>query len=369
MITRALFPLLRCPTCYSRNLYVTDEGVCCAHCRNSYPFGDGFIDLMPRDAQYDYVSKYVTDEAELAEELDYRDLAPPLLAAGVRDRTTRRLLDFQPTDVVLDNGCGTAKHAVWNADQVRLMVGSDPATLFADAALEQVALAKADSRSLPFADDSFDKAFSIDILEHFPVEVIDAYLSETARILRPGGRMVAFSNTREMSPIQPIINLSRRLGRMFVRAGLYDFQREARRKSDHLKALERWEDVLAAFERAGLRPVKVIFWNSLFTTFVEHVLMKLGEAVVGRQKRGNAKSRGSAAIGSQHTASALPSPGNAAGTAREIRARQRMRGYLTRKGPIYYALFAVTLLMELDLWLFGWMRCGSYFILVEKPKR
>ncbi|MBC8077120.1 MAG: hypothetical protein H7Y32_13670, partial [Chloroflexales bacterium] len=56
-----------------------------------------------------------------------------------------------------------------------------------------------------------------------------------------------------------------------------------------------------------------------------------------------------------------------AGTAREVRARQRVRGRLGRKGPVYYALLAVTLLMELDLLLFGWMRCGSYFILVEKP--
>ncbi len=353
MITRALLPLLQCPTCHSRLLYLADDGLRCAACTTCYPLEDGYIDLMPRGADFDYVSKYVTDEAELAEELDYRDLAPPLLAAGVRDRTLRRLMRWQPSDVVLDNGCGTAKHAVWNTPYVGLMVGSDPATLFADEAVAKVALAKADSRTLPFADASFDKAFVIDILEHFPIDVIDDYLRETARVLRPGGRMLAFSNTREMSPIQPIINISRRIGRLFVRAGVYDFSREARRKSDHLKALETWEDVLAAFERAGLRPVKVIFWNSLFTTFVEHVLMKLGEAVLGR---GSKKPTKPAAAGSQP-----------AGIAREIRARRRMRGQLRPGSPVYYALMAITLMMELDLWLFGWMRCGSYFILVEKP--
>lgn len=355
MITRDLFPLLQCPTCRSRSLYVVDDGLHCAACANVYAFENGYIDLMPRGADYGYVSKYVTDEAELAEELDYRDLAPPLLAAGVRDRTLRRLMRWQPTDVVLDNGCGTAKHAVWNTSYVGLMVGSDPATLFADQAVTQVALTKADSRSLPFVEGSFDKAFAIDILEHFPIDVIDDYLAETARVLRPGGRMLAFSNTREMSPIQPIINLSRRLGRTFVRAGVYDFSREARRKSDHLKALETWEDVLAAFERAGLRPVRIIFWNSLFTTFVEHVLMKLGEAVLGRRQKTRAKS--------QETTASAPD-----GIAREIRARRRMRSHLRPGSPVYYALMAVTLLMELDLWLFGWMRCGSYFILVEKPQ-
>lgn len=56
------------------------------------------------------------------------------------------------------------------------------------------------------------------------------------------------------------------------------------------------------------------------------------------------------------------------GVAREIRARRRIRRQLRPGSPVYLALMAVTLLMELDLWLFGWMRCGSYFIVVEKPR-
>ena len=104
---------------------------------------------------------------------------------------------------MLDNGCGTAKFAAWNAHRVRLMVGSDPATLFADAAVEQVALAKSDSRVLPFADNSFDKAFSIDVLEHFPREVIDAYLQETARVLRPGGWVLCSEGTGPWSGSNP----------------------------------------------------------------------------------------------------------------------------------------------------------------------
>src|SRR5690606_256290 len=102
-----------------------------------------------------------------------------------------------------------------------------------DRALEKVALAKADSRNLPFAPNTFTKSFSIDILEHFPRPVIDDYLRETARILKPGGRMLVFSNTRERSPIQPIIDISRKIGKLFVKAGVYDFEREALRKSDH----------------------------------------------------------------------------------------------------------------------------------------
>src|SRR6266498_2402452 len=363
MIPYDLYRLLQCPTCGARDLLVTDAGVYCAGCRNDYPRHDGYLDLMPRAVEFDYVSKYVTEEEELSEELDYRDLAPPLLAAGVRNRTLVRMLGLQPGDIALDNGCGTAKFAAWNADKVRLMVGSDPVTLFADAAVEQVALAKADSRCLPFADNSFDKAFSVDVLEHFPRDVIDAYLAETARVLRPRGRFLVFSNTSDPSSLQPLTDASRRLGRLLVRAGLYDFQREARRKSDHIKALRTWEDVLDAMDQAGLRPVRIVFWNSVFTSFVEHVLMKLGEAVLGRRTE---RSRMSVVGGQLQRTTDNRHP-TTDGTDREIRARQRIRTRLERRGPAYYALMAVTLMMELDLWLFGKLRSGSYFIVVEKP--
>ena len=361
MIPYELYRLLQCPTCGSRELVVTDAGVTCARCHSDYPRRDGYLDLMPRAVAFGYVSKYVAEEAALSEELDYRELAPPLLAAGVRNRALVRLLGLSANDVVLDNGCGTAKFAAWNADMVGLMVGSDPATLFADAAVEQVALAKADSRRLPFADSSFDKSFSIDVLEHFPRDVIDDYLAETARVLRPGGRLLVFSNTSDRSALQPLVDLSRALGRLFVRAGLYDFQREARRKSDHIKALATWQDVLDAMRQAGLRPVRIVFWNSVFTSFVEHVLMKLGEALIGRKptQRSTPNDASATAI---HDPQSTPHTG----TDREIRARRRMRAQLTQRGPAYYALLAITLLMELDLWLFGQLRSGSYFIVVEK---
>jgi ubiquinone/menaquinone biosynthesis C-methylase UbiE len=382
-----LYRLLQCPTCGSRDLLVTAAGVYCASCRNNYPRRDGYLDLMPRAVEFGYVSKYVSEEQELAEELDYRALAPPLLAAGVRNRALLRLLDLRPEDTVLDSGCGTAKFAAWNAGSVRLMVGTDPATLFADAAVERVALTKADSRRLPFAGNTFDKAFSIDVLEHFPRDVIDAYLAETARVLRPGGRLLVFSNTSDPSSLQWLANLSRRLGRLFVRAGLYDFQREARRKSDHIKALRTWVDVLDAMRQAGLRPVKIVFWNSVFTSFVEHVLMKLGEAVLGRPTTDDRRPTGESPLSvassqlqqttdhgpriaeddAASTQNSKLKTQNSDGTDREIRARQRMRERLERRGPAYYALMAVTLLMELDLWLFGRLRSGSYFIVVEKP--
>jgi ubiquinone/menaquinone biosynthesis C-methylase UbiE len=351
MVPRALYRLLQCPTCGSRDLYVTDAGVVCGRCSTVYPQHDGFIDLMPRQTEFGYVSKYVAEEASMGEELDYRDVAPPLLAAGVRQRVLRRMLQFQPTDIVLDNGCGNGRFALWYRDAAALVVGADPATLYADEARHDIALTQSDSRRLPFADDVFDKALSVDVLEHFPLDVIDDYLREQARVLRPGGRFAAFSNTRERSQIQPLIDLSRRLGQWFVRRGVYDFEREARRKSDHVKALETWEEVAAALERAGFRVVEVRFWNTVVTSFVEHVLMKLGEALLAR--------------GRQPKIPAAEAT-TTAGTEREIVARRRIRRQLTPRSPVYWVLSLLTTLMELDVVLWGRLRTGPYFVLAEK---
>ena len=353
MVPRSLYRLLQCPTCGSQKLYVTAEGVGCGACRSTYPQRDGYLDLMPRGAAFDYVSKYVAEEASMAEELDYRDIAPPLLAAGVRQRVLRRMLGLRPSDIVLDNGCGNGRFGVWNAGAVALMVGSDPATLYADEARDELALAQADSRRLPFADNSFDKALSVDVLEHFPLEVIDDYLAETARVLKPGGRFAAFSNTREYSRLQPLIDGSRRLGQWFVKRGVYDFEREARRKSDHVKALETYDDVVAALERSGMRVVQVRFWNTVFTSFVEHVLMKLGEALLARGRRPDG-GKASAAV--------------TAGTQRELVARQRLRGQLNPRSPVYWILSLLTTLMELDVVLWGALRTGPYYVLAEKPR-
>ena len=60
-----------------------------------------------------------------------------------------------------------------------------------------VLLAAADAAALPFAGDMFDLAFMSFVLELMPTEEIPSVLAEILRVLRPGGRLVDLSLSRE----------------------------------------------------------------------------------------------------------------------------------------------------------------------------
>jgi hypothetical protein len=109
-----------------------------------------------------------------------------------------------------------------------------------------------------------------------------------------------------------------------------------------------------------MRVVEVRFWNTVFTSFIEHVVMKLGEAMI-------AAGRGSrtAASGSK-TVDTAGDDAVSAGTQREIIARRRMRSRLNPTSPVYWALSVLTRLMELDVILLGHLRTGPYYVLAEK---
>jgi SAM-dependent methyltransferase len=54
----------------------------------------------------------------------------------------------------------------------------------------RLTLEVADGRALPFADASFDHAYSISVLEHIPEPGDEQALRELARVTKPGGRVV-----------------------------------------------------------------------------------------------------------------------------------------------------------------------------------
>lgn len=350
MVSSKLLELLRCPTCRDAGrLSREGEALRCTHCGERYPLQAGYVDLMPRGVTFEHTSDYVAEGEAFAQALDYRSVGPPLLAAGVRQRTLQRLLRLRPADRVLDCGCGNAKFALWNAGDAALMVGLDPAPLFADAALEEVDLVQGDARRTPFGADTFDKAFSIDVFEHLTLADLEAVLDELHRVLRPGGRLLVYSNTREPSRLQPVVNLWRRIGRWLRRRGLAAPDHDALRKADHVKAVATFEELIELVEGHGFRFVKVRFWNSVVTSFVEHVLMPLAEARSGRKRSGPAG-------GDPAAAQSPPGPSPS---------RARWRERAARRGPLYWAARALTWCMGLDLTLLGRLRSGSYFLLLE----
>lgn len=107
-------------------------------------------------------------------------------------------LDVQPGMTVLDLGCGTGAPGVrlarWcDADITGVSVSvGDIALATARAEAEgvsrRITFRQADAARLPFADGTFDRVLAIESLAH--VADRGQVLSEIARVLRPGGRVV-----------------------------------------------------------------------------------------------------------------------------------------------------------------------------------
>lgn len=119
------------------------------------------------------------------------------------------LLDPAPGAKVLDIGCGVGKPAlqlVATRDDVHVT-----GIAIADVEVEQAAerakeagrsdvttFRNADVMELPFGDGSFDGAWAVESLLHVPDR--GRALAETARVLRPGGRLV-IADTAEIPPV------------------------------------------------------------------------------------------------------------------------------------------------------------------------
>ena len=113
---------------------------------------------------------------------------------------TINLARIQPSEKVLDVGCGTGTLAIEVARSVGkagLVVGIDPST-------QQIAWAssKAARRNLPvqfqigvieqlpFPDQTFDVVLSSLMMHHLPAPLKRQGLAEISRVLKPGGRLV-----------------------------------------------------------------------------------------------------------------------------------------------------------------------------------
>lgn len=161
----------------------------------------------------------------------------------------RKLARHPLPSPVLDLGCGDGRltRIVWKV----LFVGVDRDPLevrWARALGAHRALARADARALPFRDGSFASVFSNCALEH--VDGLDAALAEVARVLRPGGTLLATIPLPRWESAGPFPAL-RRIGWHALSEGLNTV---LRRLWHHVTLEERprWEERLA---RVGLAAV------------------------------------------------------------------------------------------------------------------
>ncbi len=340
MFSTETLPLLCCPTDHAA-LERRGEMLACTRCAAVYSIQDGYVELVPRTA-FEHTTQYVQPEG--GQILDYRDFGRPLLSAKIKNNLLNEFLRFNRNDVVLDLGCGNGKFAYWNKHKVRTMLAADLATWFADQSRAELNLLRADLRTLPINDAVIDKVFSIDVLEHLTLPGIQQVLAEANRVLKPRGRMFIFSNTRERQTLAPLMAPQQAMTRWLARRGSVDFTRDDWRKSDHVKAIQTFEQLRAVFQARGFVVKRVAFWNGVFQGWIENVFVKLGEGYFSRKARG---------------ANRLE---------QQVAARAQVRTAMrSANGTKYVApLEVLTRVMQLDLTLFGKLRAGPYFLLVEK---
>jgi SAM-dependent methyltransferase len=133
--------------------------------------------------------QYATEDGLLARRALYADAEGP----DARDVVFAAVAEVAPRRV-LEVGCGPGELA----ERISRELDADVAAL--DVSPRMVELTRArgvaaqvgDVQSLPFGDGSFDCAVAAWMLFHVPD--LDRGLSELARVLRPGGRLVAATN-------------------------------------------------------------------------------------------------------------------------------------------------------------------------------
>ena len=349
MISERLLAIVRCPECRGV-LASTGNRLFCGTCAVTYSRSADYADLRPK-AAFAEQTKYL-DEA-LHGDARHERVSPPLLGAGVRNDMLRALLDPQAGDRILDLGCGSGRALIWNRASGAWTVGVDITPHFAAEALAGADLLLGDLRRLPFADGAFNKAYSLDVVEHLSRDALAAMLKEAARVLQPGGALFVYSHVRRNSRLALALRAINRTARWLERIGLIDLTQERLRKSDHVNPLADVADLEETVAAAGFRIGQIRYYTPIIGALIENILIRVAErAWIAAVKTRPAKRNASSA----DTAESTP--------AREARLGAKAR--LARGGPMYASLRVLTWAMHLDLVLFGRVRSGPFFALLRR---
>jgi SAM-dependent methyltransferase len=353
MISRALLALVRCPACHG-TLAGESSALTCQSCGRQYggPSKD-FLDLRPHET-FEERTKYL-DEA-LHADARHERVSPPLLGSKIRNDMLRAFLAPGPDDLVVDLGCGSGRALLWNRDWRARAVGIDISPFFAAESRREVDLLLGDLRRLPFADATFTKGYSLDVLEHLSPDALRGMLTEAARVIAPGGTLFVYTHVRKNAPIAIGLRWINALARRLERMGLIDMRQERLRKSDHLNPLADIPELRRVAADSGFRIARIRYYTPLVGGFVENILMRMAERrMAKRALRASTDRERSGEAGPAMTDEDALKIARAEG-------KQRIA-----ESPATRALLQVlSAAMKLDLVLFGHVESGPFFALLER---
>ncbi len=157
---------------------------------------------------------------------------------------------------------------------------------------------------------------------------------------------------RKNSPLAGGLKAVNSLARGLERVGLVDLRQERLRKSDHLNPLADIPDLEQTVAEAGFSIAQIRYYTPLVGAVMENILMRIAERGLGLWRTRKDPPEGTD-IDVERTAQA-----------RE--ARTAAKRALASGGPLYQSLRAATALMTLDVRVFGRVRSGPFFVLLER---
>jgi len=351
LISEYLESVVRCPYCRASGnggappLDAGTEGMRCRKCGREFPAlaERGYLDLRPPADTFDDLTEYAE------EEFHHRPgaIKPLFLSAKIKMDMMSKMLRPTPDDRVLDIGCGKGQFLFYNRASCGQLVGIDAGAHFASEPLATVDLTRGDIRLLPFESGSFDKAYSLDVLEHLDEDGVTSMLTEARRVLKPGGKLFLYSHVMMSSRLALFQRGVNRLVHWLDSKGLVDNEPERERKSDHRNVLRSYEQLDAVLAQTGFKIAKIRYYNVIFKALFEDLMLPLVEhnffAPEPSDSPGNDNRHGCDHHHHHHHQSTKPDVGRWA------------------HAPLTLASY----IMKLDVALFGRVRTGPFFLLLE----
>jgi SAM-dependent methyltransferase len=224
----------------------------------------------------------------------------------------------------------------------------DISPFFAAEASRQTNLILGDLRRLPLKSGIFDKAWTLDVLEHVSPAAFRDVLAEAHRVLTDDGRLFVYTHVRQNGWPAAGVRVVNRFAGLCERIGLIDLRQERLRKSDHVNPIANHDELRRVVGECGFEIEKITYYSPVVGAFVENVLARIAErALVKRARRQPEASEATAA--------------------RDARAAAQRT--VARRGWTYRALVGMTGVMKIDVALFGGVPTGPFFALLKKSGR